>query len=217
VYLSAAHNTRRKNMDDTTINTHPFEQAGLGKAPFRVLGMFEKVFSPAPGAPSKPGGTCDYCSNGILFCFTIRSVDGKEFVVGSDCVRKTTREGKLLTEVKKLKTDHDKKVRKTKADEQRRATIARLDAVLADPAITEQLQALPHPRFADSTFLSYATWMRQNAGQAGILEVLRLVSKTLTSPEAKQEYVTLCNETVAETYERLCESRMIRSFDLDRP
>lgn len=66
---------------------HTFEQAGLGKAPFRFVGMFEKR-GPIPcpdgtmiGAPGQPMGTCDFCGNGIAQCCQIESADGKIFVV----------------------------------------------------------------------------------------------------------------------------------------
>ena len=31
---------------------HPFERAGLGLAPFRFVGMVEKVYVSCPGAPA---------------------------------------------------------------------------------------------------------------------------------------------------------------------
>jgi hypothetical protein len=71
-----------------TATTHPFEKAGLGYAPFRCVGCRENWFE-MPGFGRKPGGTCDYCGTGILYEFVIKSADGKSFVVGCDCVRKT--------------------------------------------------------------------------------------------------------------------------------
>jgi hypothetical protein len=70
--------------------THPFERAGLGTAPFRCVSVRTNWFT-VPGCPeaSKPGGSCQYCGTGILYEFVIKSADGREFVVGSDCVRRT--------------------------------------------------------------------------------------------------------------------------------
>ncbi len=65
---------------------HCFERADLGEAPFRFVGLEEKVYVACPGEPAQPAGTCDYCGTGIRYCFHIRSNDGKNFVVGSDCV-----------------------------------------------------------------------------------------------------------------------------------
>lgn len=67
---------------------HPFEKAGLGKAPFHCVGHRENRFE-MPGFGWKPGGCCHYCGTGILHEYIIRSVDGAEFVVGSDCVERT--------------------------------------------------------------------------------------------------------------------------------
>lgn len=67
---------------------HPFEAAGLGLAPFVYCGMSEQVYSPTPDV-QQPAGSCDYCGMGIRYCCHIRSSDGREFIVGCDCVRKT--------------------------------------------------------------------------------------------------------------------------------
>lgn len=72
--------------------THPFEISGLGKAPFKCLGMRSNKFTPGGlmgHLHSKPGGTCAHCGTGILYEFMIESSDGKKFVVGSSCVEKT--------------------------------------------------------------------------------------------------------------------------------
>jgi hypothetical protein len=67
---------------------HPFEKAGLGKAPFRCIAVETKWHHNGDGT-KKPGGSCHYCGTGILYCFKIEGTDGKTFVVGSDCVLKT--------------------------------------------------------------------------------------------------------------------------------
>src|SRR5262245_32855473 len=80
---------------------HPFERAGLGKAPFRFVTHRENWYSACQGH-RQPGGTCDYCLNGIANEFVIRSVDGREFVVGSDCVMKLDRaDNRLVTAVER--------------------------------------------------------------------------------------------------------------------
>ena len=71
---------------------HPFERAGLGQAPFRCAGHFEAVFQAAPDAPRQPAASCNYCGQGIMEVFVVRSVDGREFHVGCDCIRKVWRE-----------------------------------------------------------------------------------------------------------------------------
>ena len=71
---------------------HPFEISGLGLAPFRFVG-FERKVGPINladgltiGAAGQPMGMCDHCGQGIANCFSIKSSDGKTFIVGSDCV-----------------------------------------------------------------------------------------------------------------------------------
>lgn len=89
----------------TNLPIHRFEAAGLGKAPFRFLGaeerrgpikfLDESGVMLEVGAPGQPMGTCDYCGQGIAICCKIRSADGREFIVGTDCVRKTGDAGML--------------------------------------------------------------------------------------------------------------------------
>jgi hypothetical protein len=68
---------------------HTFTAAGLGQAPFQYIGMFESVYVACPGAPVQPAGSCDYCGNGIRYCFQIKSADGKISKVGCDCIKKS--------------------------------------------------------------------------------------------------------------------------------
>lgn len=165
---------------ETLTSTHPFEKAGLGKAPFRVLGMHQKIFS-IPGGPSKPGGTCDYCSTGILNCFTVRSADGKEFVVGSDCVRKTTKEGKLLTDVQRLKREHDRKKRQEKEHIYRLRILAQYDELMGNDAEVVRLQSLPHPKIEGKTLYDYLTWLRINAGTAALDVAMQAIPQKLAA------------------------------------
>lgn len=81
---------------------HCFEAAGLGKAPFVYLGCEyqeishgERVLGSIGGVAitTRPGGTCQYCGTAIVNLFRIRSSDGNEFIVGSECVLKTGDEG----------------------------------------------------------------------------------------------------------------------------
>lgn len=80
---------------------HPFEQAGLGRAPFRFTGTRVNVYSAAPGH-SQPGGTCAYCGQGIKYECWITSYDGQRFAVGQDCVWKLSRaDNRLATDLKR--------------------------------------------------------------------------------------------------------------------
>lgn len=74
---------------------HPFEKAGLGKAPFRCVGVYKNAYQACPGAPVQAGGSCDFCGTGIMYEYKILSADGKGFKVGCDCVARTGGEGQV--------------------------------------------------------------------------------------------------------------------------
>lgn len=94
---------------------HRFELAGLGKAPFRCVGL-SQIPSPTlaehnPDAynnalrslpPDFGCGTCHYCGQAIMNCYLIVSADGHKFAVGCECVRKTGDAG-LVNKQKALK------------------------------------------------------------------------------------------------------------------
>jgi hypothetical protein len=87
---------------------HPFEVAGLGKAPFRCVGVSENVYVTAGGAHRQAGGSCDYCGTGIRWEYSIISSDQKRFVVGCDCVEKTE---SAVAGFKEQKAIHQKQLR----------------------------------------------------------------------------------------------------------
>lgn len=91
---------------------HSFEQAGLGKAPFRCVGVTENVWTSGCGTITKAGGTCDYCGTGIRYEYHIKSSDNKCFVVGCDCVAKT---GSDVDDFKRVRTEFVRAKRDKKA------------------------------------------------------------------------------------------------------
>lgn len=147
---------------------HKFEAAGLGKAPFRCVGMTEERWSPCPGVPAKPAGTCDYCGMGIANVFHILSADGKRFRVGCDCVEKVGDSG-----LKRICRKHISEA-KSKRDD---ARIEAAYAVLEDPDrqdVRDRLAALSTGR---GTVLDYVRWMKLNAGQSGKLRCAREIER----------------------------------------
>jgi hypothetical protein len=117
-------------METTTL--HPFEAAGLGLAPCVCVGISEDWFKMADGT-KKPGGSCDYCSNGIAYKCHIQSSDGKRFHVGCDCVRKLDRaDNRLMNQMERLRAQHDfakkEAARKEKSEARRVALEAKLQA-----------------------------------------------------------------------------------------
>jgi len=96
--------------------THPFEKAGLGKAPFSCTHVSQNLFY-LPDGTCKAGGCCDYCGTGIRWEFWIKgSVAGaKQFKVGCDCVAKT---GWGIEGFEKVRADNAK-VRRQEGAEKR--------------------------------------------------------------------------------------------------
>lgn len=95
---------------------HPFEIAGLGESPFRYAGIRENVYSACPGH-QQAGGTCDYCGQGIRYECVINSHDGKQFVVGMDCVAKLGRaDNKLVEAVKRERLNMERAKRQAERE-----------------------------------------------------------------------------------------------------
>lgn len=147
---------------------HIFEAAGLGRAPFRVVGHDRLVCAAAAGGPARPGGSCDYCGTAIVDAYLISSADGARFKVGSDCVEKTGDRGMRLA-VRRLARERDA----TRADERIEAARARIQEVAGT------LRSQPHPRAWAAarglTRLDWAEWMLENAGRAGRLQAARWI------------------------------------------
>jgi hypothetical protein len=173
-------------MNAATDTLHVFERAGLGKAPFRCVGV-EVRRGPMPlldaqgretggfvGSPGQPLGVCDYCGTCIAECFLIRAADDKLFIVGCDCVRKTGDAG--------LRKVVDQKVREMrKAAEEARINRA-TERVRGDQDLRTLLGSLPSPnaRRAEQrgdSALVWAEWMLRHAGHSGCLKVARFVDK----------------------------------------
>lgn len=173
---------------------HPFESQGLGKAPFRYLGVVTKVgpitietrggATVQVGAPGQPMGTCDYCGNGIKDCFrVIGSAEAdQEFEVGCDCVRKlmsadNVRKCPVLAAIDKDRKDMSNK-RRHDRERVRIAEYATWFETVRDVASQR-----PHPfKWAaekGDTLADYWDWNYRNAGNAGRLRVGKEVQQWL--------------------------------------
>jgi hypothetical protein len=175
-------NTTQANAADTI---HPFERAGLGKAPFRFVGMEkqdlcygERILNRAEyertgiSLTTKPGGTCAFCGTYILQMCNIVSADGRKFHVGCDCVE-LAGDAKLVRKVKAAKRAADRVKRAARAD----SVKAELDALLSNEAARAHLSTIPHPsayRAAKGeTLLSSLVWLAERAGAAGRARALK--------------------------------------------
>lgn len=134
--------------------THPFEKAGLGKAPFQCTHVTENVFV-MPDRTTKAGGCCDYCGNGIRWEFWIKgSVAGaKQFKVGCDCVAKT---GWGIEGFEKIRGDHARARRQAGAKARREARQAQVAAERAQKA-AERIEATQAWRDANSAVVARLT------------------------------------------------------------
>lgn len=155
---------------------HTFEAAGLGKAPFLCIGVNDNMWSPAPGVPAKPGGTCKYCYNGIRWEYLIKDAEGKTFVVGSDCVRKTGDAG-----LRRTIRMEEKRRRDAKHLELVSKYFDMLKAHLDDPAKRSKMAEMPHPKnFDGMTMLDYVEFIKCKAGLAGIQSAVKMLDKLFT-------------------------------------
>lgn len=122
-------------MPDGAILTHTWQERGLGRAPFRCIGV-AVIPDPAMAASNPEGyrraledlprgialGTCRACGQSLMINCLIRDADGKRFAVGSDCVLKTG-DARLVA---KVEAD-----RRRRAREQRQAKAAAMRAARA--------------------------------------------------------------------------------------
>lgn len=170
---------------------HPFEKAGLGKAPFRCVGMTRKVgplrfvgkdgLEWSVGADGQPMGTCDFCGTGIADCYEIRSADGKEFIVGCDCVAKTCAKGeRVLAEVERKAKDLKNAAARKRNAAKAEASEAELAALLSNPELRAVLASKPSAyawKAAEgATALDDAEWLASRCGHSGRTRLIRQLS-----------------------------------------
>ena len=150
--------------------THPFEKAGLGKAPFSCTGVSENVWDNGDGT-TKAGGVCDYCGTGIRWEFWIKgSIAGaKQFKVGCDCVAKT---GWGIEGFEKVRADHTRARRQEGAAKRRAARQAQVAAERAQRQ-ADRLEATQAWRDANSAVVARLT------AYEGSNEFLRSFTATL--------------------------------------
>jgi hypothetical protein len=148
---------------------HKFERAGLGKGPFRFIGARENWYSAGPGH-KQPGGSCDFCGNGIANEFWFKSADGKQFKVGSECFHKSG-DKVNVSAVHKAKVDMDR-------DKRHAREKAKLE--IGEPLFMQVLAAAkdkPHPNdyFAKQgkTLADYLEYLWKASGTTGKLKLIR--------------------------------------------
>lgn len=131
--------------------THPFEKAGLGKAPFSCTHVTENVWENGDGT-TKAGGCCDYCGTGIRWEFWIKgSIAGaRQFKVGCDCVAKT---GWGIEGFEKVRADNARARRQAGVQKRRESRKAQIEAERAQRT-AERLEATQAWRDANSDLVA---------------------------------------------------------------
>lgn len=106
---------------------HPFQEAGLGEAPFRLVDVIETKDAAQIGIPL---GCCHFCGAGLRFNFILRDRSGRLSVVGCDCVMKTG-DAELMTAAELERKRHEKALREAaraaKWEADQAARMAKLD------------------------------------------------------------------------------------------
>jgi hypothetical protein len=72
--------SRRRNPAGPA-KAHAFEAAGLGRAPFEIVGFVAHK------------GSCAFCGHRLAGQVVVRDADGRQFTVGEDCAERTGDEG----------------------------------------------------------------------------------------------------------------------------
>lgn len=171
------------------MSNHPFERAGLGKAPFTFMHCTHEI-GPIRianddgtvteiGSPGQPMGVCDYCGQGIATVCHVRSADGNRFRVGCDCVLKTDKE---YGDKQSPLTRAVKKQQREAAKQREIKRIANAAALLTGESdVAHRLESMPHPTEwrakKGETALDSAIWMFQHAGHSGKLRMARMIEK----------------------------------------
>lgn len=84
-----------------TGSVHCFEAAGLGHAPYIFLRVVTR------------SSACEFCGTPIVFQFWLRSKEGFEFFVGSDCIYKSSDAG-LKAIIDPIVAKHEKELRESR-------------------------------------------------------------------------------------------------------
>ena len=170
--------TTSRNPGPNPAAAHPWERAGLGVAPYKLIGAGTMTYQACPGAPVQCGGSCDYCGQAITQVFFVRAACGSAFHVGCDCARKACDKGEKV--MRQIETER-KKLEAAKRANLAARKLGELEALIEEHA--EALRKIPHPRewaaAKGETMLDNAHWMLKNAGDAGRARLLAELRKVL--------------------------------------
>jgi hypothetical protein len=170
-----------------TCEVHPFEKAGLGKAPFRYIGIMhqeisygKRVIGNIGGVDivTTPGGTCDACGQYIVDMYRIKSSDGQVSIVGCDCIKKV---GYVVEALPKFKADLAKLAKTKRAIAKSKEEARILEARKLFLATETMFADQPHPTKwgteQGKTLRDYVEWMLCHAGHSGKFSVTKMIEK----------------------------------------
>jgi len=171
------------NASNTNSTVHAFEEAGLGRAPFRFTGAEDTAEGAnAEGLVNRggmwttPGGTCAYCGHAIVVLCHVVDADGKRFHVGSDCIAKVGDKGMIDTVKRTIARRRTKK-----RNEATRRRIERTKELMTRDEVRKELEALGHPmqwrRDAGDSLLDWCEWMLSHGGMSAGVKVCKIVEK----------------------------------------
>lgn len=141
---------------NATPKIHKFEEAGLGKYPYKFIGVQSQSDRAQMNREREANGqiyttnhctSCDYCSTAIHDAFYLESADGKRFKVGCDCILKYGDSG-LRKLIEPAKKEHDRKKRRAAADKREAAALPIAKQAMesmGEGSWGDWLRAKPHP------------------------------------------------------------------------
>lgn len=163
-----------KTENSQDVGKHAFELAGLGRAPFRFVGMSENAYR-LPDGSSKAGGSCDFCGTAIRWECRVQSADGNFFKVGCDCIAKVDDSGLM----KAYKTSPEYRT-KQRVLREAKAKVVRVEFIEFIKQNEARLSLHKHPGgYIDWetrlpwTALDYARWQLNNCGDSGKRSALK--------------------------------------------
>ena len=182
-----------KTDNPAQVGMHVFERSKLGVAPFRCVGVFEKVgplvistaggVTTTAGSPGQPMGVCDHCGASLRDCYQIRSADGRVFIVGSSCVEKTGDAGLI----KSYKNSPEVRAfNRAKVEKRNAAKRAELNVMMVEQKAT--LEAIEIDAYGGKKQSMYAFLERSIpwCGAAGIARNLSWAKTKLAEYNLKQ-------------------------------
>jgi len=170
---------------------HAFEKAGLGKAPFACVGVYDRG--------RLNWTSCNFCGASIRYEYIIHDADDRAFVVGSECVAKTGDMG-LIDSMRAAKKAHRAEARAARAEaraEERRVAnesrateiTVRAEEFIATFGIAAAV-TVDHPIIKDIAARLYRFGSLSGA-QVDLIKRLAVESRVVKSPVVEGQGISI--------------------------